>query len=103
MKLKMKKTKKKKIRPKKWKHFNILVATRNEFAHPKKDATIAKSPRTDVEYPSKGPTRGSGEPPEGLPKNPGRGKFFLQSLLKGPTRGSENFAQNVGPWGGTLL
>ena len=51
----------------------------------------------DVESPPKGPTRGSGEPPEGHPPNPGRRKFFLQSPLKGPTRGSENFAQNVGP------
>ena len=25
---------------------------------------------------------------------------FLKSLLKGPTRGSENFAQNVGSWRG---
>ena len=59
--------------------------------------TLAKSspPWTDVESPPKGPTRGSGEPPEERPKNPGREKFFLQSPLKGPTRGSENFAQNV--------
>ena len=62
-------------------------------------------PRTDVESPPKGPTRGSGEPPEGRPKNPGREKIVLQSPLKGPTRGSDNFAQNVGPCGGggTLL
>ena len=30
---------------------------------------------------------------EGAPKH-------FKSPLKGPTRGSENFAQNVGPWGG---
>ena len=47
----------------------------------------------------------SGEPPEGrTPKNPRKGKNNFKSPLKGPTRGSENFAQNVGPWGeGTLL
>jgi hypothetical protein len=38
--------------------------------------------------------------PKGAPKNPGRGNFFFAVPLKGPTRGSENFAQNVGPWGG---
>ena len=38
---------------------------------------------------------------ETIPLYPYRGKF-LKSPLKGPTRGSENFAQNVGlcVWGG---
>jgi hypothetical protein len=62
--------------------------------------TAKSPPRTVVESPPKGPTRGSGKPPEGRPKNPGGGKNVLQSPLKGPTRGSENFAQNVGSWGG---
>ena len=33
-------------------------------------------------------------------KFPVRGKFFLKSPPKGPTRGFGNFAQNAGPWGG---
>jgi hypothetical protein len=53
----------------------------------------------------KGPTRGSGELPEGrTPKNLHMENLFLKSPLKGrPTRGSESFAQNAGPWEGGFV
>ena len=65
-------------------------------------STAKPPPRTGMESPPKGPTIGSGEPPEGrTPKNPGRNLFFTVPL-KGPTRGSENFTQNAGPCGGSF-
>ena len=57
-------------------------------------------PPTDHRWvPPKGTTRASGKPPEERPpKFPVGGNFF-KSPFKGPTVGSENVSQNVGPGG----
>jgi hypothetical protein len=67
-------------------------------------ATVKSPPQVLAFGLLKGPTRGSGELPEGrTPKNLHMENLFLKSPLKGPTRGSENFAQNAGSWEGGFV